>query len=307
MIHTPYSKLQQTTLLPTTVYLMSGGKSSTLAAYYHKRNNPDRDFIYYFNDTLVEDQSTYRFLIESLYFLEDLPVPKLVRRWIDAIPPISVDDLYLIKRTSHLNRLFNRVCEHTGLIREFTVDPWTAFEQARYIGNTRVDVCSRMLKRDPRRKFTDSLVNVEICVGFNWDEMDRYEKALTYESNLIAPLAQDFVDGGKLWETFHAVSGVDQGEAYDYGFDHDNCSGACVKAGLGQWAKLYTHRPNVYLWCETRMKLMMQQNPKLLPFLRKTINGNTRYLSLEEYRINFLERGEPILDDYVSCNACAIL
>jgi hypothetical protein len=286
---------------------MSGGKSSTLAAYYHKCKNPMRDYVYYFNDTLVEDQSTYRFLIESLYFLQDLTIPKSVVSLMNRIPPIGVDDLYLVKRTNHLNRLFDRVCKQTGLIREFSTDPWTAFEQAKYIGNTRVDVCSRALKREPRRAFTDRLVNAEICVGFNWSEMDRYEKAIQYESNLIAPLAQDFVNTDVLWSKFHAISGIDAGSAYDLGFMHDNCSGACVKAGLGQWAELYKHRPNVYLWCETRMTLMMLENPKLRPFLRKTVNGETVYLSLAEYRINYLDKGTAIIDDYVSCGACAIL
>lgn len=298
----------QLSLLPKTVYLLSGGKSSTLAAYYHRAKHPERDYIYYFNDTLVEHKSTYRFLIESLYFLSELPISSRVAKLVKGIPDLSWQhDPTLQKRTRHLDRLFEVVCNDTGLHRERFVDPWASFSKHGYIGNTRVDICSWMLKREPRRAFTDRLLGeIEICLGFNWTEIARLDKAIANESNLIAPLATDFVNTFDLWDEFHAASGIQEGEAYGLGLAHDNCSGACVKSGQAQWKLVWEKRPEVYEWCENRMEEIMGENPNLKPFLRKTIGGELKYLSLKEYRVLILEpQLEVDLQDFGGCG-CAV-
>lgn len=281
--------MQQLQLFPKTVYLLSGGVSSTLAAYHHRKTSIS-DAVYYFNDTLIEDPDLYRFLIESIYFLTDKKISaklaKLVRSIPELKPGVTIED-----RTEHLNKVFAIVCKQTGLIREWSVDPWQAFLNDGYIGNTRIDVCSRALKREPRQAFTKNL-QCEICLGFSWAEMDRYDKAIAYEPNLIAPLATDFVDTQALWQEFHERSGIKKSRSYDSGFPHDNCGGMCVKAGLGQFRLLYETRPLVYLWHEIRMEWVMSQNSKLKPFLRKVEKGEMKYLTLKEYREQYLEKGE---------------
>lgn len=295
----------QVSVFPLTVYLISGGKSSTLAAYYHKQKHPERDCIYYFNDTLVEHESTYRFLVESLYFLEQRKISAKLAKLVKDIPPIA-PGLDIQVRTKHLDNLFEIVCNQTGLIRSRYVDPWTVFEVERFIGNTRIDVCSRALKRDPRLEFTSLIPNAEICIGIDWTEIHRYEKALTYEPNIIAPLATDGIDVFGLWQEFHAKSGIQLAEAYTIGLSHDNCAGACVKAGLAHWKKLWQHRLGVYLWNEQRMEEIISRNPGLKPFLRKTINKQLQYLTLRQYRRQVLEPQLEIdEDDFGGCG-CAL-
>lgn len=279
----------QLRLFPATVYLLSGGTSSTLAAFYHRRKSVS-DAIYYFNDTLIEDPDLYRFLVESIYFFKNKRISKKLAKLVRSIPELK-PGVEISLRKSSLDQIFEIVHRETGLIRESSIDPWQAFRQEGYIGNTRVDVCSRLLKREPRQRFTKN-IDCKICLGFSWSEIERYEKALIYENNLIAPLATDFVDTLALWEEFHDDSKIQKSRMYQMGFPHNNCGGMCVKAGLGQFRLLWEKKPAVYLWHEELMEKVISENPSLKPFLRKTVNGETRYLTLKQYRLEFLEKGE---------------
>jgi hypothetical protein len=73
---------------------------------------------------------------------------------------------------------------------------------------------------------------------------------------------------------------------YKMGFSHHNCGGFCVKAGLGQFKKLWEMLPDVYTDNEREEQLAIQKNPNLKHFLRKTINGKLTYISMRDYRIN---------------------
>jgi len=41
-------------------------------------------------------------------------------------------------------------------------------------------------------------------------------------------------------------TGICEPEIYRLGFEHNNCSGGCVRAGKKQWKKLYDLLPEVY-------------------------------------------------------------
>lgn len=63
--------------------------------------------------------------------------------------------------------------------------PWEVFRETRFLGNTRVDPCSRILKREPARRWirdTFKPDDVELYVGITWEEqhrLDRMKKACT--------------------------------------------------------------------------------------------------------------------------------
>ncbi len=62
--------------------------------------------------------------------------------------------------------------------------PWAVFEKVRYIGNSRVDPCSRILKRDLLDKWRDDHCDPKstvVHVGLSWWEPSRWErlKAIT--------------------------------------------------------------------------------------------------------------------------------
>ena len=93
---------------------------------------------------------------------------------------------------------------------------------------------------------------------------------------------------------------------YEMGFTHNNCGGFCVKAGQGQFEMLWKLLPEVYLKNENEEQLAIKANPNLRPFLRKTINGKLRYLTLKQFREEFLESNKPIDSDEFGGCGCAL-
>ena len=58
-------------------------------------------------------------------------------------------------------------------------DIWQVFKDEKYLANSRIDVCSRILKRELSRKFIKQYKPDEcrIYLGFDWTEMHRLERA----------------------------------------------------------------------------------------------------------------------------------
>ncbi len=59
--------------------------------------------------------------------------------------------------------------------------PWQVFHEKRFLGNSRVDPCSRVLKREPLRKYISSHYTPEdtvICLGIDWSEINRFARAI---------------------------------------------------------------------------------------------------------------------------------
>ena len=44
---------------------------------------------------------------------------------------------------------------------------------------------------------------------------------------------------------------------YRYGFSHNTCGGACIKANMQEWARLLYYLPEVYEWWETNELAVM--------------------------------------------------
>ena len=55
---------------------------------------------------------------------------------------------------------------------------------------------------------------------------------------------------------------------------------------------------------ELEEQRVMQNNPKLKPFLRKTINGKLTYITLRDCRINYLESGNISQDESLQFGGC---
>lgn len=62
-------------------------------------------------------------------------------------------------------------------------DPWEVFFDVRFLGNTRIDPCSRVLKRELLRKWLEANCDPEattVYLGFEWSEPHRVERAKGY-------------------------------------------------------------------------------------------------------------------------------
>jgi len=255
----------------TGIVLYSGGKGSFMAAHLSKSLGY-KDLILYFNDTKTEDKDLYRFLKESSSKLSI----KLVE-------------------------------DSLGL------DVWEVFEKHRYVGNTRVDVCSKVLKRDrvksylQRNKYQPD--EVDIIIGLGPFEQHRIDKAKERWSpfNLVSPLADAWIDEAQYFEGLCQELNIAPPRLYGMGFSHNNCGGFCVKAGLGQFKLLYENLPDVYKFHEEKQEALMLKIPSVRPFLRKTTNGVLSYLTLKQYREQFLEPGKVSNDEKYDMGACSCM
>ena len=84
-----------------------------------------------------------------------------------------------------LYRFINDAAQNIGVPLTTIADgrtPWQVFQDERFLGNTRADPCSKILKRKLARKWIDQLAEkspkgVTVYIGIDWTEEPRYLKA----------------------------------------------------------------------------------------------------------------------------------
>jgi 3'-phosphoadenosine 5'-phosphosulfate sulfotransferase (PAPS reductase)/FAD synthetase len=118
------------------------------------------------------------------------------------------------------------------------------------IGNSRKDPCSKLLKRRLLdrwcRQNCDPASTVRY-IGIDWTESHRLQ---TFCSRIApwraeAPLCDQLVSKSDA-KAMLEREGIELPYLYRHGFEHNNCGGACIKAGQGQWAKLLKLDPQRY-------------------------------------------------------------
>ena len=238
------------------VVSFSGGLGSWMAAKRVAEKYGTENLYLVFCDTLIEDPDLYRFLPEAA---EDVG-----------------GELIWLKDGR---------------------DPWKVFEDKRYMGNSRTEHCTEELKIKPFYKWVDNQEqDCVIYLGIDWSESHRLNNARKRRPKyrIEAPLCEPpYLTKTNIIEEL-SVTGIKLPELYKLGFSHNNCSGACVRAGQGQWAQLYKVRPEVYLRFEKKQRHLMNKIPTTRPFLRMTTDGVMRYLTLYDYRVNYLEKGADV-------------
>lgn len=126
--------------------------------------------------------------------------------------------------------------------------PWEVYEDERFIGNSRIDPCSKILKRKLFTKWRDENCSPEsttIYVGIDWTEkhrLDRLQKYVApwrYEAPLIAP---PYLLKSELLAELKS-QGIEPPRLYAMGFAHNNCGGFCCKAGKRHFALLLRTMP----------------------------------------------------------------
>jgi len=165
--------------------------------------------------------------------------------------------------------------------------PWEVFDDVKYIGNTRTAHCSEQLKTSQIAKWLEEngTENDVMILGMDFSELDRLERAQKRWSIPVRSFINDYKFWRPKWAELFAKYDLKQARLYDMGFTHNNCGGFCVKAGQGQFKLLLEKIPETYARHEERMERTILKNPKARPFLRKTINGELKYLTLKQFRI----------------------
>lgn len=181
---------------------------------------------------------------------------------------------------------------------------WQVFEDTRYMGNTRVDPCSRELKREMARQWIEERFTPEevtLYIGIDWTEGNRVKT----NTEGWAPYHVEFpmfeapyLSKEEMCEWAESL-GVQRPRLYHAGFAHNNCGGFCVKAGQGHFYRLLKVMPERYAYHEAKQEELFLTLGKRTPFLRQKVDGVQHYLSLREFREQ-IETAEMNGDD-VSC------
>ncbi len=181
--------------------------------------------------------------------------------------------------------------------------PWELFRDEKFIGNSRVDLCSRILKREFIFNWIKSRYRwneCEVLIGIDWSEYHRLPgiiqryKPYIYRSLLID---KDIILTPKRKELWCKERNLNFPRLYKLGFAHNNCGGFCIKAGLGHYERLYKKLPEVYLYHENKEQELIKENPNLRPFLKKQIKKKTFYLTLKKFREVYLEGNGILTED----------
>ena len=168
-------------------------------------------------------------------------------------------------------------------------DPWEVFFDERFLGNTRIDPCSKILKRLPLRRWiktncdpTDTVV----YLGISWDEAHRFEAAQKYWDPWVT--ASPLLQAPYLTKTDHmnalAEAGITPPQLYTLGFPHNNCGGFCIKAGQAQFKLLYETMPDRYQFHEIREEQLRQHLGADVAILRDRTGGATKPMTLRTFR-----------------------
>lgn len=246
---------------------ISGGVGSYSAARRYVDQHGSDDLSLLFTDTLCEDQDAYRFLIAGAANLFGIALPHGFLpaiadfpAWEDR-PAYKAFVLGLAARTMMLMPRFHWIMDGR--------DVWDIYEHERFLGNSKADPCSKVLKRELADKWlADHFdpANTEVIVGIDYEEVERFEggkrngvqmpglrKRMAEKGwTFIAPLCDRPFISWKMRQDRLRGEGLWLPRLNALGFAHNNCGGFCCKGGQGHWKKVFTEFPERYAYAEKR-------------------------------------------------------
>lgn len=266
--------------------MFSGGVGSWATAMRIAECYGTDDLVLLFADTLIEDDDLYRFLVESTG-----PVAGVNTSWLalltDGLPPID----QMEARRERLDTIFGALSDVVPLLTRISDgrDPWQVFFDVRYLGNTRIDPCSKLLKRDLMRQWMLDNCDPDdtiIYIGIDWTESHRIEGAreryLPFKAE--APMcAEPYLLKTEMLSTLGEF-GIEPPRLYDMGFAHNNCGGFCIKSGQAQFENLLRHRPDLYRYHERREQELRVHLDKDIAILRDRRGGTTKPMTMTMFR-----------------------
>lgn len=183
---------------------------------------------------------------------------------------------------------------------------WEVFRAERFLGNHRVDPCSKILKRKLADRWLAehcSPAQTVVYVGIDWSEAHRFERLRdrrrpwVYEAPLCGP---PYLTKKAMLQELRG-RGIAPPRLYEMGFAHNNCGGGCVKAGIGHFAHLYRTLPDVFFEWE-------RQEADLRNFLKADVSiltdrqgGGRRTMTLRELRERLDGGGQVDLFEVGGC------
>lgn len=189
--------------------------------------------------------------------------------------------------------------------------PWEVFRDERFIGNSRIDPCSKKLKRNLLDRYMDEHfdpADVTRHVGIDIVEAHRLQRLrerapkwtwdapLLWKPELIRIEVFDWLER----------EGIRRPRLYDMQFPHNNCGGFCCKAGHGQFVKLLEAMPERFAFHERKeLEMLAYLGRDDVSILTRTVRGKKRPMTLRELRERHERQQELDIYDFGGCG-CAI-
>lgn len=298
--------------LPSDVATFSGGAGSWRSARRVAERRGTTNLTLLFTDTLLEDTDLYRFLIEAAFDVFETPAPSDLVAAASALPEFHEDEG---ARVEGLARLRAQVHEQLPALVWITEgrDPWTVFFGERFLGNSRFDPCSKILKREPVDQWLKDNrdpATTTVSVGIDWSEEHRFTRlrdrraamGWTYEAPLCEPPYLTKID---IFDDMRN-RGIRRPRLYGLGLSHNNCGGGCIKAGQGHWARVLETLPEVYAWWEMKEQALRAHLGKDVSMLTdRRGDGKKKPLTLVEFRRRVESKSQVDMDDSGGCGCFA--
>lgn len=225
----------------------------------------------------------------------------------DAVTLLFTDTLI---EDEDLYRFLRESAKHLGSQLVEIADgrkPWEVFRDVRLMGNTRMDPCSRILKRELSRAWVEEHYpvpdTVTLYIGLDWSEGHRIERPkaawqpYVIEAPLLGPpyltRAQMLTDCRDL--------GIEPPRLYAMGASHNNCGGFCVKAGQKQFEWLLRVMPERYAHHEQQEQDFRDWIGKDVTILRDRTGGTNKRLTLAALRKRIEAGGSVPEFDWGGC------
>lgn len=249
----------------------------------------------------------------------------LLPLWVASRYPAHEIDLIMCRLPNEdrdVWRLCDVVQDITGLSINFigkNLTPWDIFFKEHYLGNSQVDPCSDQLKRKETAQYVQTYYKpgeAIIYTGIGAHETDRHLRIMSAWQKrgfkTVFPL-MDYpeITRERAFDFCRAFAGF-LPQLYELGFEHNNCGGACIKAGHKQWARLLwysragfltTHEgiPTFDWWRDNEIIFRkMYGDYSILRDRRKELEGNFQRLPLAEFEIRMDQRWGKYLPGFVA-------
>lgn len=186
-------------------------------------------------------------------------------------------------------------------------DVWRVFRDERFLGNSRLASCSKLLKQRPAREWLEANADPDVTtvyVGIGWDETHRLSAIVRnyLPFRAEAPLTEPpYLDRADLLAAC-VEAGLEPPRLYRAGFAHNNCGGFCVRAGQAQFELLLREHPDRYRFHEAQEEALREHLDKDVAILSETVRGTPVPLTLSRFRERL--EAQPDLFDPFDVGGC---
>jgi hypothetical protein len=189
-------------------------------------------------------------------------------------------------------------------------DPWQVFYDKRFLGNTRIDPCSEILKRKLLRRWLEENhhpSDTVVYLGIDWTEEHRFQAARQRWApwTCLAPLCDPPLRAKPDYLQQLEAEHIRPPRLYRLGFPHNNCGGFCVKAGQAHFKLLLQAMPERYTMHERREQQLASYLGKNVAILRDRTGGQTVPLPLREFRARIEAGAVTDPHDWGGCGCVA--